>query len=313
MSTSGKSGKDDEVFGRLVAFLVVIAIIGGIITAIAQALRELARAIGKLFETIGKVFLLYLGAWIAALIVLPVVDLMVVTARAWRRKSRRRNSVVLSNFPNHGFLQDSRYLDSLFWKMIELYIGRRTTALREKKGHASEDQGKKLDRMIEDQHYLKTLLLEDEQAFRTWKHDHMYAVVSDEKNRHILTEAYGRVWRFCREDYARGRQDGAASPFTALVVSKIDLEPNPDPWFITKMGVFVLSFGRLSRKEDEQNTLTSVGSEQARLRQVFSDETRFRQFLNLYLFDIMDQVGPFPLNISRMQHEVSTRSPSSMT
>ena len=306
---TGNNGKDgfSEVIGLIVGGLLVLAVVGAVIAAVLEALRELVRALGRLFETLGKLLLLYLGIWVAALMVLPLIDLLIVAGRAWRRRRRVRTSVSFSNFPNHDLLQDPRYLDSLFWLMVEIFIGRRTSALKKKRQSASASQRPELDRKIEDQQYLRNHLLQNEEAFRRWKRDHMYSVLADEDNRHILIQAYGRVWRFCRDDYAQGRQGGVVSPFTALILSKIDLEPNPDPWFVTKMGVYLLSFGRFSAKEGQQAALTRADSERERLRRAFSDEAGFRRFLDLHLFEVMDQIGPFICDTSDIQYEFRRR------
>jgi hypothetical protein len=306
------NGKDEgDGLAQAIALIMILALVGSVIAGILAALRELARAITKLVEMIGKLLLLYIGVFLAALVLAVLIDIAASGWRTWQRKRRRKRSITYSNFPNRAFLHDSQYLDSVFWRMVEHYLDRRLTALQRKERAASAKRRKELDHEIGNQKLLRNLLVEEDRFFREWKREHYFDVVTDEKNRHLLLEAYGRVWSFCVEEVRRHRKTGKeVSLFTANVLSGMALEHEPDFWHATKLCSSVLSFGRLSSKKS-QEALSFAESKEDRILRMFSGDTRneqrFHRFLDLHLFELMDKVGSFPLLAS--DHHEAQRKP----
>ncbi|HTG33299.1 MAG TPA: hypothetical protein VLB76_10240 [Thermoanaerobaculia bacterium] len=293
MSTQQNGDRNDsDILGPIVAF-GALAIIG-LAYAVYRIVKELVKGVIVLA-------VLYLAIWILALLILPLLDLAAAMLISWRKRRRKRESVKHSTFPSHSHLQDPRYLDSLFWQMIDLHIGHRIATIQER----GRDKYKTVDERVkatEDQRILRDILLRDPHGFREWKRDNLYEVIVSERNRSLLKEAYGRLWRFCVEEQRESKRSRrSVSPFTALVFSKIATEPKRDPWRITKVGIYLLSFGRSAAQKQETKALAPSLPEEQRLLEVFMDEERFRRFMDSHLFEFMDQVGALSLEIGDIQ------------
>lgn len=290
MSTQQNGNQDNsDILGPI--FAIGAFLILGLAYAVYMIVKELVKGVIVLA-------VLYIAIWVLALLILPLLDLAAAMLISWRKRRKKRESVKHSAFPRQPHLQDSRYLDSLFWQMIDSHIERRVAAIQEKgrKKYKTVDERVKA---TEDQRILRDILLRDPHGFREWKRDNLVEVIVSNRNRPLLKEAYGRLWRFCIEEQRENKRSRRpVSPFTALVFSKIATEPKRDPWRITKVGIYLLSFGRSAAQKQETKALAPSLPEEQRLLEVFMDEERFRRFMDSHLFDFMDQVGAFSLEIS---------------
>ncbi len=285
--------------GMIVGLCVVLALL-------SQLLDIMERITVSSFGAVKNILIIggamYLGLFLLVLLLAPLADLIrrLITWGIQRR--RADEEAVQSPFPHHEHLKNERYLDGQMWQMIDYDLVTRAARLR-RRGGSRRGANRKLKRLQR----LQFLLLVDPAFFYTWKTVHLLPILRTPYHRPLLDGIYNEILRRLRMELDGAIRAGATPSrlfrvFSTTIVS--NAEPVPR-WYVTRIGLHLLTRGRLFATARRETSLVDATSDQAtavarrKLMLYLNDGDRFREFMRLHFFKVMGELGPFEFHLPK--------------